>query len=576
MKALRFLIALLKPFPGMVLLSVLLGTATITANIGLMGTSAYLIARAAEHPSIAYLQVAIVGVRFFGLMRGLFRYLERLVSHSLNFKLLANLRVWIFTRIEPLAPGGLLDRMGGDLLETMIEDVEILENFYIRAVSPSLVALLILGGASLFVGQFSPEIGMILFLGLSLSGIGVPLVTYLVTRSTGRKIVLLKAEMNAAMIENLQGIEDLLVYGQTDDFIRHFDELSNELGRHQMFQAAASGLSGGTNLVVTHLTLWTALYYAIPLVRAGRLDGVMMAAIALMILACFEATTPMAAAAQNLENSLASTRRILNTTEITPPVTDAIHTMDNIGNSFQMDLHGVWFRYSREDDWVLKNINLSLEPGKRIALVGPSGAGKTSIVQLILRFYAYEHGSILLNGVDVQNIGQDTLRQRIAMVAQSVYLFNQSIRNNLRLANPQCNDDELREVIHRVGMDNWLAQQPEGLDTLLGEQGAFMSGGERQRLTLARALLQKADLIIFDEPTANLDAINAQALLPSLLNPIEGKGVLWITHHLVGLEKMDEILVLENGCIVESGSHEQLIQNEGAYFRMWKIQHELI
>ena len=576
MKALRFLLTLLKPFPGKVFLSILLGTATITANIGLMGTSAYLIARAAEHPSIAYLQVAIVGVRFFGLTRGLFRYLERLVSHALNFKLLADLRVWVFQHLEPLAPGGLVDRMGGDLLETMMEDVEILENFYIRAVSPPLVALLVLGGASLFIGQFSAMIGLILFAGLTISGIVMPAGAYLLTRSTGRKMVLLKAEINSSLIEDLQGIEDLLVYGHGEEVINHIDALSNKLGRLQTYQAIASGLSGGINLFVTHLTLWTALYFSIALVRLGKLDGVMMAVIALIILASFEATTPMALVAQNMENSLTAAQRILEIAQKTPPVTDSIQVTQEIGGPFHLDMRELWFRYDQQGDWVLKDIYLDLEAGKKVALVGPSGAGKTSLVQLMLRFYPFERGKILLNGINIERIRQETVREHISMVAQSVYIFNQSIRNNLKLANPQSSDDEMLAVIHQVGMDEWLTRQPDGLDTLLGEQGAFMSGGERQRLSLARALLQNADLIIFDEPTANLDAVNSKEVLHSLLNPTEGKSVLWITHHLVGLEALDEILVMENGEIVERGSHDQLILNNGPYFKMWRIQHNLI
>jgi len=502
--------------------------------------------------------------------------MERLVSHSLNFKLLASIRVWIYQRIEPLAPGGLLDQMGGDLLENMIEDVDILENFYIRAVSPPLVALLVLAGASLFIGRFTWEGGWVLFGGLAISAILIPIATYFLSQSVGRKIVGLKAEINSSLVENLQGMDDLMVYGHAADMLDQMDSLSKRLGSAQMIQSVGSGLANGANLLATQVTLWTALYFCIPLVRNGKLDGVLLAVISLVILASFEATIPLAAAAQNLENSLTGANRILATTGLSPLVVDVEKPLEIRGERVELQFDGVWFRYHSQADWALRNVNFCVRPGRRTALVGPSGSGKTSLAQLVLRFYPPDRGRICVNGVDVCSLKQEEIRKRITLVSQTAYFFNQSLRNNLLLANPACDDARLRETIDQVGMGSWLADQVEGLNTQLGERGAFLSGGERQRLSLARALLQDTDLIIFDEPTSNLDAITARDLMPSLLNIAEGKSVLWITHNLVGLDIMDEILVLKEGQIVEHGRYDQLIKGDGVYAKMWKIQHELI
>ena len=564
------------PFIGSVSLSVLIGSATITANVGLMGTSAFLIARAAEHPSIAYLEVAIVGVRFFGLVRSIFRYLERLVSHSLNFKLLSNLRIWLYQRLEPLAPGGLVDFRGGDILERMIEDVEILENFYIRAVSPPMVAIILMAGASIFLGKFSIELGWIILTGLLASAVIIPLGNYLLTRTIGRKIALVKAEMNAALVENLQGMEDLVVYGQAQKVVEKIDGISKRLGASQVKQAVGSGISGGINLLFTHLTLWFALIAAIPLVRSENLDGVMVAVMALIIMACFEATTPLSGAAQNLENSLTSAERILEVSEIPVLIHEPEKIIEIPSGGIRLKISGLWFRYNPKREWILKDLQFDQTSGEKIALVGPSGAGKTSLAQVLLRFYPFEKGTINLNGVDIEHIQLEIIRGRIALVSQSVYLFNLSLRKNLTLANPTANDIELVEILKQVGLKDWLEKLPKGLDTWLGEQGAFMSGGERQRLSLARAQLQNADFVIFDEPTANLDAINAKALMPSLLNNMTDKSVLWITHHLVGLDVMDEIMVMDEGRIIERGRHEQLLRTGGMYSRMWKIQHQML
>ncbi|MCE1253250.1 MAG: thiol reductant ABC exporter subunit CydC [Anaerolineae bacterium] len=574
MKILRFLLSLVKPFIGLAFLSVFLGAATITANISLMGTSAYLIAYAALHPSIAYLQVAIVGVRFFGLARGAFRYLERLVSHSLNFKILARLRVWLFARLEAIAPAGLLDASGGDLLTRLIEDVETLDNFYIRALSPPLVAVVVVGSTSLFLGGFSPILGWTMFAGLLVSGLCMPIMVYFGNRTLGRDVVKLKSQMGSLMVESMQGLGELSIYGRNGDALTRLNGLSNQLADKQFWQTSISSAGNAINLLVTNITLWGMLIISISLVNQGELDGVLLAVIALITLASFEAVTPLVQSAQNLENSMTSARRIFDTAEKKSLINDGNETMpDEIKT---ISVQNLSFGYGRGNEFNLSRINLNLHKGKKLALVGPSGAGKTSMAGLLLRFYPVTSGKILLDDNDIQKYSADKVRERINLVSQSVYIFNDTLRNNLLLARPDANDEFLVSVLKQVSLIDWFNALPQGLNTWMGEQGAFISGGERQRLALARTLLMDSPFIILDEPFSNLDSVTSQALFKTYLQALNNKGIMWITHRLVGLEEMDEIIVINNGRITERGQHQALIQQNGWYARMWVIQNQLI
>jgi ATP-binding cassette, subfamily C, bacterial CydC len=570
-----FLLRFLRPFVGLILLSIVLGAATVTANVALMGTSAYLIAFAALHPSVAYLEVAIVGVRFFGLARGIFRYLERLVSHSLNFKLLARLRVWLFGRLEAIAPAGIVDHSGGDLLARLLEDIDTLDNFYIRAVSPPLVALLVVGGVSLFLGGFSASLGWTLMTGLLISGAGLPLLSERINRPLGKQVVTLKSEMSARMVENLQGMGDLLVYGRGEEALKQVSDLSKELAGVQLQQASASGAMAGLNLLVSNLTLAGMLFFSIGLVNQGALDGILLAVIALITLASFEAVTPLVQAAQNMSASLTSAERIREIAE-TPPLVPANTTKSLNGKDTELTIKDLWFKYPGGSDWTLQHIHLKLQSGKKIALVGASGAGKSTLANLLLRFYPFERGQILLGGEDFETLGANEIRQHINMVSQNVYIFNDTLRQNLRMAAPESSNEALQAILEAVMLGDWFKQLPGGLGTWMGEQGSFISGGERQRLALARALLQDGEFVILDEPFANLDAVTAAALMPIFKTALKKKGMIWITHHLAGLEDMDEILVMGGGEIVERGSHAQLLRQAGIYARLWKIQHQLI
>ena len=570
MRPLIRLLRILRFFAGEVLLSIILGIAAIAAGIGLLGTSAHIIASAALHPSIATLQVAIVGVRFFGISRGVFRYLERLVSHSVNLKIVTRLREDFYHRIEPGAPENLVALRGGDVLQRVIGDLEVLENFYVRVLAPVMIALVVVIGTSLFIGTYAFELGLVLFFGMVITGFIQPVIALLMTRKPSESLVHLNAKSSAKWVEMLQGLEDIQACNAQRYAYAPLLEDIALAGKMQKRLSVLSGINSGMGLLLMNLTLIAILWVAIPIVNEGGLSGVSLAVIALITLASFEAVNPLPAAAHQLSASRIAARRLFS------PVGEDHNQLVRIDSeltSFQgVKLEGIRFSYPDRDEKVLDDVDLHLKRGQKIAVLGTSGAGKTSLINVLVVFQQAQSGTFKVDGVDVKGIDPDAVRSLFAVLPQNIYLFNGDIRENLLLANPGATADDLMRVIEKAGMSDWFQSQPDGLETWIGERGVKMSGGEKQRLAAARVLLQDRPFLLLDEPTANLDQISAEWVMRSLFQHAEGKGLLLITHDLAWLGAMDEILLLENGRIVERGKLSELQDSNGVFNQLFKVE----
>jgi thiol reductant ABC exporter CydC subunit len=526
---------------------VLLGAIAITFGVALMTTAGYLISRAAERPPILALTVTIVAVRFFGLARPLARYLERLASHDLALRALGRIRESFYRRIEPLAPAQLEGYRRGELLGRMVGDVDALQGLYLRGLGPPLVALVAAAACVGAMAAFLPAAAAILALGLLTGGLAVPALAGALGRASGRRQAAARAELTADLVELLRGAPELVVYGREAETLARVRAADRELSRLGRRDALVAGLADALSILVAGVTMAGVLAVAVASHEAGALDRVLVAALALLAISSFESVAPLPGAARALSATLAAGRRVLELTDRAPEVTDPPAPLPSPPVPASVALESVSARYGSDEEAALEGVDLRLDPGCRVALVGPSGAGKTTVTNLLLRFLDPESGRVTIAGRDVRDYRQEDVRRMFALAGQEAHLFNSTIRANLLLARPAATDAELEEALDRARIGDWVRSLPDGLDTQVGEEGMHLSGGQRQRLVVARALLATAPVLVLDEPTAHLDPETASELVADALAAADDRSVLLITHRPEGLDRVDQIVTLDAG-----------------------------
>lgn len=536
------LLRFVAPYKFLIALAVLFGAATIGSSIGLMATSAYIIAHAARHPSIAELAVPIVGVRFFGIARGVFRYLERLVSHTVNFNLLARLRVWFYESVEPRAPAVLTRAAwrSGDVLARVISDIETLQNLYVRVLAPPLVAIVIALIIAVYLASFAPTLALVVLAFMFLVGIVLPILAQQASKRFNEQTIQRRAELHAQLVDGIQGIADLIAYGRDDAQLERVRATSRALVRAQTYLANIAGAHNALGNALTHLAMWSALVIAIPFVNAARFDGVYLPGIAMAVLASFEGVLALPLAFQYLDASLLAARRLFEFADGRPPSAEGQPTRSVIGQPASLIFDKVAFRYAPDEPRVLEGLSFAVRAGERVAIVGPSGVGKSSIVNLLLRFWDYEEGHIWIDGCELRALPPDEARAYFAVVPQTIHLFNGTIRENLLLARPDATEAEMMDAACHAQIHDFIATLPDGYDTRIGEQGLRLSGGERQRLAIARALLKRAPFLLLDEATAHLDPATARAVWDALR--ATPRTLLIFAHQREGLEWVDRVV----------------------------------
>jgi ATP-binding cassette subfamily C protein CydC len=545
-RALAALLRLGSPPKARVALSVALGSLTVLAGVGLMSLAGYLISRSAEHPPVLSLTVAIVAVRAFGIGRPVARYFERLESHDLAFRVLARIRVAFYRRLEPLVPAQTEAYRHGDLLARMVGDVDAMQNLFLRGISPPLVALAS-GAASVgLTAVFLPTAAVVLAAGLALGGIVVPLLAWLAGRRTGARQARVRAELTAELVELLRGGPELVVFGADRAALARVRTLDAELVRLARRDALAGGLVEGLATLAVGLTVVGVLTVSVRASAAGALDRVLIAALTLGAMATFEAVAPLPAAAQGLRATVEAGRRLLAIAGRRPAVADPERPAGPPPDATAA-LQQVSFDYADGEAWGLRDLDLRIAPGRRVALVGHSGAGKSTVAALLVRFLDPDGGRVTLGGEDLRGLRQRDVRSLVALDRQDAYLFSTTIRENIRLARPDVDEAAIAQALRRARLWDWVSSLPDGLDTFVGEEGALVSGGERRRMALARALLAGAPVLVLDEPTAHLDPPTARALVADVLAAADGRSVLLITHRPEGLAEVDEVVTLRRG-----------------------------
>ncbi|MGW6963355.1 thiol reductant ABC exporter subunit CydD [Streptomyces zaomyceticus] len=559
---------------GRMALALLLGSLALGSAVGLMAVSGWLISRASEQPPVLYLMVAVTATRAFGIGRAVFRYAERLVSHDAVLRMLAELRVSVYRRLERIAPAGLRRTRRGDLLARLVQDVDALQDYWLRWLLPASAALVVGVASAGFTAWLLPEAGAVLAVGLLVAGVAVPAVSGALARRAERRLAPARGALATAVADLLRGCAELTVAGALRGRIERTRDADRALTGIASRQAAAAALGAGLSALVCGLTVVAAAVVGVQAVRDGRLEGVALAVVVLTPLAAFEAVTGLPLAVQYRQRVKHSAERVFEVLDAPVPVHEPDRAETPPASPFPLELSGLSARHAGQDRDALADFRLTLEAGRRVAVVGASGSGKTTLAQVMLRFLDVEHGMYRLGGVPAWELDGDDVRRFVGLCAQDAHLFDSSVRENLRLARTGAGDDELREALRRARLLDWVDGLPEGLDTLVGEHGSRLSGGQRQRLALARALLADFPVLVLDEPAEHLDLATADALTDDLLRATEGRTTVLITHRLHGLDAVDEVLVLDEGRTVQRGPYAELAEADGPLRRMLEQERE--
>ena len=569
MRTFTRLVKLIGPFGWWIVLGVLLSAATSVASVGLMAVSAYLISKAAVSTTLVDLSLLITGVRFFAIARAGLRYAERYVNHKATFRILTRLRAWFYRAIEPLAPAALAAQHSGDLLARIVADIETLENFYLRVLIPPLSAALVTAVACWILGLFDVILAWALLAFVLLTGVVLPLIGRYLSRQAAQAVIGLRADLNVALLDGVQGMADVLAYRQERPQQARVELLSGALHKCQERLALVRGVSNGLGILFTGLAGITVLGLAMPFVHGGQIDGVFLALLPLTAIAAFEVIQPLAQSLQWLEVSQAAAHRIFALIDTPPAVPEPPGPHANCAgrphesgradgapscprlDARSITVTGLSFRYASGEPWALNNLSLFIPAGSSLGIMGPNGGGKSTLTNLFVRFWDYTEGSIRVGDTELRELPADAARDLFGVVPQHTHLFNATVRDNLYLAKPDASDDELVAACRQAQIHAFIAGLPQGYDTLIGENGVRFSGGERQRLAIARAVLKAAPILILDEATSQLDPLTEGALLASLRPFMAGRTTIVISHRQAALAVVDQVVVFENGRVAQ-------------------------
>ncbi|MDI9884849.1 thiol reductant ABC exporter subunit CydD [Streptomyces sp. HNM0645] len=553
---------------GRLVLALVLGSLALGSAVGLMAVSGWLISRASEQPPVLYLMVAVTATRAFGIGRAVFRYAERLVSHDAVLRMLADLRVGVYRRLERIAPAGLRRTRRGDLLSRLVADVDALQDYWLRWMLPAGAALVV-GAASVgFTAWLLPEAGAVLAVGLFAAGVAVPALSGVFARRAERRLAPARGVLATQVVDLLKGTAELTVTGALARRTSGVREADRVLTRIASRAAAATALGGGLSAVVCGLTVAFAAYAGVTAVHSGRVEGVELAVVVLTPLAAFEAVVGLPLAVQYRQRVKRSAQRVFDVLDAPVPVSEPAEPVPAPASVFPLEVRGLTVRHAGGRQDALSGFDMTLTAGRRVAVVGSSGSGKTTLAQALLRFLDVRAGTYTIGGTDATALDGDMVRRLVGLCAQDAHLFDSSIRENLRLARTGASEEELRAALAAARLLDWAEGLPDGLDTLVGEHGAQLSGGQRQRLALARALLADFPVLLLDEPAEHLDLATADALTADLLAATEGRTTVLITHRLRGLEAVDEVLVLDEGRTLQRGPYAELAATDGPLRRM--------
>ncbi len=550
-------------------LGMLLAFVTLCASIGLLTLSGWFLSAAA----VAGLTIAretfnymLPGafVRGFAMGRTAGRWGERVVSHNATFKLLTDLRIFFFEKLAPMIPGRVSNLRDADLLNRLVADIDAMDHVYLRLISPVTVGVLGIAALTALLCWFDMALGLTLGSVLLVLLLVWPVMFYKLGKRNGAELTQHKAEMRVATLDWLQGYSELTIFGAESRYRDAIYAAQEKLLANQKVNASFTGLASALLLLANGWTLVLMLWLAAEGVN-GQAPDPMIALVVFATMASVELLMPIAGAFQHLGQTLTSARRlneiILSEPDVKFPSEETRHS-----GQFDISFENLTFNYSGGEQPALKDVSLTIPAGNKVAIVGQTGSGKSTLIQLLCRYWDAQQGDIRIAGTRLQEWKESDLRAAISVVSQRVDILNGSLRDNLIMAKPAANDNELSAMLERVGLGKLL--EAPGLDAWLGDGGRQLSGGEKRRIGIARALLHNGPILLLDEPTEGLDKQTEQQIMALFKSHFENKTVIFITHRLVELETMDAVCLIEQGEIVEHGSHQALLAQQGRYFQL--------
>ncbi|MCU6617119.1 ABC transporter ATP-binding protein/permease [Achromobacter mucicolens] len=558
------LLSVVRPWRGTLIATILLGVARVAAFIGVGVFSALIVAAIRDGRETGAL---VAGLLIAAPLAALFHWLESWLAHAMAYQLLADMRVKLYDKLERLAPAYLLQRRSGDLVALATQDVEMVEYFYAHTIAPAIVSILVPLSVLGFLGFYSWPVALALlpFLAYALLS---PVRGRQRVDALGDKARQALGEMSAHTTDTIQGLADLTAFQATgrrrDQFLKaadHYRErrlaILRDLSRQTAWFETAMGLGGLAVAVVGALQ-----------VQAGALSAGMLPLLVLIALATFLPVSEISQVSRQLADTIAATRRLHVVANEPEPVVDGPLPAPVAAHGLSLAFDRVSFAYSGKRQDTLHDLSFTVPAGATVAIVGASGAGKSTVASLLLRFWDPREGAVKLDGVDVRQLRLDGLRERVALVTQDTYLFNDTLEGNIRLARPEASREDLMRALEQAALGDFVKRLPEGLATRVGERGMQLSGGQRQRISIARAFLKNAPVLILDEATSHLDTLSEMQVRGALDVLMRHRTTLVIAHRLSTIRDADLILVLDRGTLAESGTHDQLLRKQGVYARL--------
>ncbi|ANU26507.1 thiol reductant ABC exporter subunit CydC [Planococcus versutus] len=549
-----------------VLIAIFFGFLAGIASVALMGSSGYLISKAALTSQMTTLVVMAACLKLFGFASALSRYGERLYSHRATFTMLSHLRVSFFERLSPLAPGIFSKYRSGDLLSRIVGDVESLQNFLLRVFYPPVVLGIVFLSVVFFTSFFSLGIAIVIFIGMLLTVVVVPALFSSRKRHANGQVRAQRGNFAIEATEFLYGFRDLQIHQQLGGKKQQLKDDAAQYNEGQRKEGLEENLAQSINAFVALLVSFFVLAVGAYFVAAGELNGLYLALLVMISIAAFENVAPMAAFPTYFEESRKAAVRLEEIVD-EPILQRGTEAVPN--GPLDIKLTNASFRYPGEQDLAVDRVSLHLKPGTKTAIVGPSGSGKSTLMQVLLTVFPLSQGQLSIGGKSAETLMQEGVWQEMNIVLQENHFFYGTIRSNLLIANSAATDEQLNLALMKVQLDNF------SLDIKVEEKGQNLSGGQKQRLAIARALVKGKSLWLLDEPVSSVDSVTALAIYQQLFQQHKDDLFVIISHDLAGLEKMDQIVVMEKGRIVESGSYDMLMAKKGYFYQLKQIENSV-